>query len=143
MAHVGANHMLEPLTESALAPNEHVLGASISETAMRPNPQSPSGDEMVDGRWVQGSVGLPLCATAHPLHPRISNMFGSSTSEATMRPHPRSTCASKGASALASVAAQVLGWGRGAAMGRGHASLLADADTYHSKPLRNVLRSPI
>jgi hypothetical protein len=36
-----------------------------------------------------GSVALsPLCATAHPLHARCTNIFGASISETTMRSNP-------------------------------------------------------
>ena len=42
-------------------------------------------------RLTQGSVALSLCTTAHPLHPRFTNIFGDAMSEATMRPNPRLT----------------------------------------------------
>jgi hypothetical protein len=40
-------------------------------------------------RCEQGSVVLPLCTAAHPLHTRIANIFDASLSKATMRPNPR------------------------------------------------------
>jgi hypothetical protein len=77
----------------------NIIGASISEATMRPNPsralcRRPAGDAARGGRAVlpgarQGSVALPLCATAHPLHTMFAKIFGTSISEATMQPAAR------------------------------------------------------
>jgi hypothetical protein len=37
----------------------------------------------------KGSVALPLCTTAHPLHTGFPNIFSASVCETTMLPNPR------------------------------------------------------
>ena len=38
---------------------------------------------------IQGSVALPPCTTARPLHTRYATIFGASVSKSTMRPNPK------------------------------------------------------
>jgi hypothetical protein len=41
------------------------------------------------GEVEQGSVALPLCATAHPLHTGFTKIIGASISDTTMRLNPK------------------------------------------------------
>jgi hypothetical protein len=93
----------------------NIIGASLSEATMRPNPRSgpvlnnkewgrpgPLGHQGQDGwhagaraAWRQGADGLPglrrarsLWAAAHPFHTIFTMRFGTSISDATMRPNP-------------------------------------------------------
>ena len=48
------------------------------------NPLAPHSGYWRNPGSVQGSVTLPLCTTAHPLHTRFANTSGASISEPTM-----------------------------------------------------------
>jgi hypothetical protein len=97
-----------------------IIGASISEATMRPNPRRGARERggargsrqrlrtataseagrapvlratrLAEEAWLR-SVALSLCVTAHPFHTTFTNSFGASISEPAMQRNPRRHCA--------------------------------------------------
>jgi hypothetical protein len=72
----------------ASPPPDRLASPPARRAAWREVPE-PVVDASLQTEVESGSVAMSLCAAAHPLHTRFSNVLGASISEATTRPNPK------------------------------------------------------